>query len=147
MKRKNTGFTLVEIMTVMGIVATLVSLAVVGAVNFKKQANESNCQANLKGIAAGFEVYAARNSLMYAPSEQSSLQFLLDDGCLNQDLTTMPQLANFRYIVASANPSGYDIRAIAVNPALSGHNYQIVTGGLLRRSDTPQPSDADFKYF
>ena len=122
-------------------------MAIVESVNFKKQANESNCQANLRGIAAGFEVYAARNNLMYAPSEQSNLHFLVDDGCLNQDLTAMPQLANFRYIVILADPSGYDIRAMAINPVLSGHNYQIVTGGLLRRSDTSQPSDIDFKPF
>ena len=131
----------------MAIVALLVSMAVIETAKFRRQANESTCQANLKAIASGFEVYAARNALSYAPEEQTNLQFLVDSGCLNQDLTAMPQLGNFRYTVAEVGPAGYDIRAIALNSALAAHNYQVITGGTLKRTDSPDPSDSDFKTF
>ena len=124
------AFTLIEIMVVMVIVALLVSMAVVEGVQFRKQANESNCMGNLKGIALGFEVYSARHSSAYAPADESNLQFLVDDGCLYQDLTSLTQVGNFRYVVAGVSPAGYDIRGLAVNPALADHNYQVLPGAL-----------------
>ncbi len=145
-KRKR-GFTLVEIMVVMAIVALLVSVAIVEGVQFRKQANESNCIANLKAIASGFEVYSARHSGAYAPADETNLQFLIDDGCLFQDLINMPQIGNFRYVIGSTNQAGYDIRGLAVNPALADHNFQISTGGTLKRSETSVSSDTDFKIF
>lgn len=145
MKIRKNGFTLVEIMVVMAIVALLVSVALVEGVQFRKQANESNAQANLKAIASGFEVYAARRGGIYAQGAENNLKFLVDDGCLYQDLISLGQIGNFSYIVASIEPGGYDIRAMAINSSLAGHNYQIVTGGQLLRSDTASSSDTNFK--
>jgi len=139
------GFTLVEIMLVVAVIALLVSVAIVEGVQLRKQANESNCQANLKAVASGFEVYSARNSGAYAPGNQINLQFLVDSECLFQDLVNIGQIGNFRYAVGSVAPGGYDIRAMAVNPALANHNYQITTGGMLRRSDTADSADTNFK--
>ncbi|MEK6727599.1 MAG: prepilin-type N-terminal cleavage/methylation domain-containing protein [Candidatus Omnitrophota bacterium] len=147
MKNNIRGFTLIEIMIVLAIIALLVSMAIVEGVQFRKQANESNAQVNLNTIATGFEVYAARHSGVYAQGTESNLEFLVADGCLFQDLVNIGQIGNFQYTVGSIGPGGYDMRAMAVNPALSDHNYQIVTGGQLRRTDTPSPSDTDFKIF
>jgi len=140
------GFTLVEIMVVMAIVALLVSVALIEGVQFKKQANEANCAANLKAIASGLEIYAARHFGAYAPTDQVNLQFLIDDGCLYQDLTSIT-IGNFRYVIGLINSEGYDIRGLAVNPVLADHNYQIVTAGVLKRSDTSVSSDLDFKTY
>jgi len=139
------AFTLVEIMFVVLIVSLLVSLAVVEGVTLRKKANEANVQANLKGIASGFEIYAAGHSGAYAAGNESNLQFLVDAKCTSQDFVSMAQLGNFRYVVGSINPSGYDVRGMAVNTALADHNYQISTGGRIARSDTSQSSDTDFK--
>lgn len=147
MFKRKSGFTLVEIMVVMAIVALLVSVAIIEGVQFKKQANESNCMGNLKAIATGFEIYAARHAGAYAPAEEVNLQFLVDDNCLFQDLVSVVQIGNFSYVVSSVNPAGYDIRGLSVNPALADHNYQIVTGAVLKRSDTSVASDLDFKNF
>jgi prepilin-type N-terminal cleavage/methylation domain-containing protein len=141
------GFTLIEIMVVMAIVALLVSVAIVEGVQFRKQANESNCMANLKAIASGFEIYSARHAGSYAPGVEANLQFLIDDNCLFQDLVAMNQVGNFRFVVGSVNPGGYDIMGLAINPALADHNYQIVTGGVFKRTDTSVSSDMDFKIF
>jgi prepilin-type N-terminal cleavage/methylation domain-containing protein len=146
-EKSKQGFTLVEIMVVMAIVALLVSVAIVEGVQFRRQANESNCMANLRTISSGFEIYAARHSGAYAPSEQANLGFLIDDNCLYQDLIALGQIGNFRYVAGLVNPAGYDIMALAMNPVLADHNYQIVTGGVLKRSDTSVSSDTDFKNF
>jgi len=147
MRKRVKGFTLVEIMVVMSIVVLLVSLAVVEGVQFRKQANESNCMANLKAIASGFEVYSARHGGAYAPTDEANLGFLVEDGCLFQDLTGLAQIGNFRYVIGAANIAGYDIRGIAINPALADHNYQVLPGGILNRTDTSVSSDTDFKNF
>jgi prepilin-type N-terminal cleavage/methylation domain-containing protein len=145
MKEKPEGaFTLMEIMMVMAIVAVIVTIAIVEGLQFRKQANESNCMSNLKAIATGFEIYAARHAGSYAPQEEKDLRYLIDEGCLYQDLT-MSQIGNFRYVIGSINLAGYDIRALAVSPVLADHNYQIITDGILKRSDTPVASDLDFK--
>lgn len=145
--KHNKGFTLVEIMLVAAVVSLLVSMAVIEGVQFRKQANEATAQANLKGIASGFEVYAAKSGGTYAPEDENDLQFLIDAGCLYQDLTQAGHIGNFRYVAESVSPAGYDIRAMAVNSALSDHNYQIVTGGILNRSNTSSADDVDFKVF
>ncbi|TRZ96158.1 prepilin-type N-terminal cleavage/methylation domain-containing protein [bacterium] len=147
MVNRKKAFTLVEIITVMAIVSLLVSLAIVEGVKFRRLANESNCQANLKAIATAFEVYAASHSGSYAPGVESSLQFLVNAGCLNTDLVELGQIGTFRYTIATVWPGGYDIRANASSTALAEHNYQIVTGGILRRSDTSSDDDSGFSGF
>jgi prepilin-type N-terminal cleavage/methylation domain-containing protein len=144
---KQKAFTLVEIITVMALVSVLVSLAIVEGVKFRRLANESNCQANLKAIATAFEVYAASHGGSYAPLGENSLQFLVDAAYLNTNLVELGQIGTFRYSIATVWPGGYDIRANASNTALAEHNYQVVTGGILRRSETSSPDDNDFKNF
>jgi prepilin-type N-terminal cleavage/methylation domain-containing protein len=141
------GFTLVEIMIVMAIVGLLVSIAIVEGVQLRKQANESNCISNLNAIASGFEIYSARHSGLYAQQQESNLHYLIADGCLFQDLVLLNQVGNFQYIVELINPAGYDIRALAINPALADHNYKVSTGGSLSRTNTSVSSDTDFGEF
>jgi prepilin-type N-terminal cleavage/methylation domain-containing protein len=141
------GFTLVEILFVVVIISFLLSLAVVQGREFKKRANESSAQANLKAIAGSFEIYAAANNGAYAPGQESDLKFLIQSKCANQDFLSLDQFGYYRYVAGSINPAGYDIRAMAVSQVLAGHNYQITTGGRLRKSDTADPGDTNFKDF
>ena len=147
MKNRISGFTLVEIMFVVFIVAFLLGIAVVQGVRFRKMANEANVQANIKGIASSFEIYAAGHAGAYSPGVESNLQFLVDAKCATQDLVSIGQVGSYRYSVGSITPTGYDVRAMAVNSALADHNYQITTGALMRRSDTASANDTDFKSY
>ena len=112
-----------------------------------RMANEMNAQANLKAIATSFEVYAASHDGLYAVSSMDNLQYLVDGKYAAQDFITLGQVANFRYLLGSIEPAGYDIRAMVVNPVLAEHNYQILTGADILRSDTSVSSDTDFKHF
>lgn len=144
-RASSVGFSLVEIMFVVLVISFLVSLAVIEGVALRRKTNEANAQANLKGIASGFEIYAAGHNGSYAPGNESDLRFLVEAKCASQDLVSIGQVGNFRYVAGSINPSGYDIRAMAVNTSLAEHNYQVTTGGLIRRSDSAGPTDTDFK--
>ena len=147
MKNKKFGFTLIEIMIVVFIVSLLLSIVALEGIRLRRMANEMNAQANLKSIATSFEVYAAAHSGSYAPGNESDLQFLVEAQYATQDFINLGQIGNFRYLVGSILPSGYDIRAMAVNPVLAEHNYQIITGAKALRSDTAVSSDTVFKDF
>ena len=86
-----------------------------------------NAQGNLKAIATGFEVYAASHTGSYAQTNESDLQFLIEAKYATVDFIRLGETGNFRYLVGAITPAGYDIRAIAVNPVLAEHNYQILT--------------------
>lgn len=146
MKRKN-GFSIIEIMTVVAIIAAILTVGIVALIEVKKQANEANCQASLKTIGSAFETYSAIKGGLYAQGAETNLQFLVDAECLYQDLVSIGQIGNYTYSAGSIAPSGYDIRAMAVNQDLAGHNYQISTGSTLKRSDTSAPADINFKFY
>ena len=147
MQNRKSGFTLIEIMFVVFIISLLLSMLALEGIRLRRMANEMNAQANLKTIATSLEVYAAGHDGAYAPATMANLQYLVDGKYAAQDFISLDQVANFRYQLGSVGPAGYDIRAMAVNPVLAEHNYRIITGAILNRSDTSVSSDTDFKNF
>jgi prepilin-type N-terminal cleavage/methylation domain-containing protein len=147
MKNRKSGFTLIEIMMVVLIISLLLSIVALEGIRLRRMANEMNAQANLKAIATSLEVYAAGHDGAYAASKMENLQFLVDGKYAVEDFTALGEIANFRYVLDSVEPAGYDIRAMAVNPVLAEHNYQIIPGAQILRSDTSVSSDTDFKSF
>lgn len=147
MKNRNCGFTLIEIMVVVFVISLLLSIVALEGLRLRRMANEMNAQANLKAIATSFEVYAASHNGAYAQDNEQDLGFLVEAKYATVDFIALEQLGNFRYLVSVIAPQGYDIRAMAVNPVLAEHNYQIITGAKILRSDTSVSSDTDFKDF
>ena len=134
-------------MLVVFIISLLILIAGLEGLKLKRMANEMNAQANLRAIATSFEVYAASHMGVYAQTNAVNLQFLVDAKYATQDFTTFGQVGNFRYVPGSIAPAGYDIRAMAVNPLMAEHNYQILTGAKILRSSTSVSSDTNFKIF
>ena len=77
--KRNKGFSLVEIMFVVLVISLLISLAVVQGIKFRKMANEANAQANLRGIAGSFEIYAAGHAGA-APQQNFRYRISFDKG-------------------------------------------------------------------
>ncbi|HDN86584.1 MAG TPA: type II secretion system protein, partial [Candidatus Omnitrophica bacterium] len=63
------GFTLVEIMIVVAIIALLAAIAIPNLLRARITANESAAQANLRTISTALENYAAANNGSYATDE------------------------------------------------------------------------------
>jgi prepilin-type N-terminal cleavage/methylation domain-containing protein len=67
------GFTLVEIMIVVAIIALLATIAIPNLLRARVSANEANAQATLKSISTACESYAAANTGNYPDGYQPLL--------------------------------------------------------------------------
>ena len=122
------GFTLVEIMIVVAIVALLAAIAIPNLLRARITANESSAQATLRTISTAFETYAAANNGAYPTSE--SLLTGTSPPYLNQPYEgTTPQ--GYTYTYPTKDVTGYCLQATPIAATTGTKTYRIKTGGVL----------------
>lgn len=122
------GFTLVEIMIVVAIIALLAAIAIPNLLRARITANESAAQATLKTISTASEVYATTYNGTYPAAEAS-----LTNGTqpfLNKTYCSSANLQGYSYGCAWA-AGGYTISAAPVSAQTGTRTFQITTGGVL----------------
>ena len=120
------GFTLVEIMIVVAIIALLAAIAIPNLLRARLTANETIAQATLRTMSTAFETYAAANAGTY-PTAITDLTGVTPS-YLNTDYTTGTH-SGYTYTVPTWGTS-YCIQA---NPEAGsqGTTFSISAGGII----------------
>ena len=123
------GFTLVEIMIVVAIIALLAAIAIPNLLRARLTANEASAQATLRTISTAAETYAAANNGNF-PTSIDDLSGNVTPPYLNEDYTDRPR-QGYNYTFDSTS-AGYSATANATDCGSTGNrNFNITTGGVL----------------
>jgi prepilin-type N-terminal cleavage/methylation domain-containing protein len=132
---KNRGFTIIELMIVVSVIALLSVIAIPAVLRARMVANESVAQANLKTLAVAAETFSAANSGTYpaARDELTGYAASTPDFCADvAGGTTSRQ--GYNYSCTSA-AGGYTFTAEATNCNFTGtRDFTITTGSILTQS-------------
>lgn len=128
-KRTLKGFTLVEIMIVVAIIALLAVIAIPNLLRAQVASNDALAKATLRAISTASETFAANNRGTY-PTAITSLTGGTP-AYLNSPYCGAGAVSGYIFTCTMAT-SGYTVAATPLTVAFSGTTtYTITTGGIL----------------
>ena len=128
------GFTLVEIMIVVAIIALLAAIAIPNLLRTRITANESAAQATLRTISTAFETYAAANNGAYPTTEAALTAPTSGPPYLNKAYqgTTVQ---GYAYTYPRISATDYCLQATPASATAGTNTFSIKIGGVLKETN------------
>ena len=129
-RRMQQGFTLVEIMIVVVIIALLAAIATPNLLRARMSSNDALAKATLRAMSTAAESYATSSSGNY-PTAETDLT-AASPPYLNMTYCASSPIGGYNYDCSGLSVSGYTITATPVRVGSTGTTTQtITTGGVL----------------
>jgi len=129
------GFTLVEIMIVVAIIALLAAIAIPNLLNARRTANEAAAKANIRSLATELETYAAGtgdgaypNGTVAGTGWNGQASTAAAKYCFAPCITDTIGCGGYYYLCTVAT-SGYTLTATRVSAQTGSKNYSATSGG------------------
>ncbi len=126
MLNRKSGFTLVEIMIVVAIIALLAAVAIPNLLGAKKSANQAAAKANTKTLCTELENYAAGDGNGAYPADEDGFKAVSTTATNLCGATT----GGYTYACTIA-PDAYTIAATAESANTGGYDYTGTTGAQI----------------
>jgi len=135
------GFTLVEIMIVVAIIALLAAIAIPNLLKQRIAANESAAQATLRTISAALETYAAANKGTYPDGTTVTIANLadkkkFDPPYINENYADGVVHQGYKFSVKTYG-ANYCIEAVPDSTTTGTTTFNITSGGVLTKAACP----------
>lgn len=131
MKKKKSGFTLIELMIVIAIIAILAAILVPNFLKARAQGQLTACKSNCKNIATALEMYSSDNGGRYPVS--ASFQQQLTSGNYLKLIPTCPAAGQATYIAgfqATQTPDSFSFYCNGNNHAKAYTGFTSASAGF-----------------
>ncbi len=124
------GFTLVEIMIVVAIIALLAAIAIPNLLSARRTANTAAAKANVRSLSTAAETFSVAHSGTY-PANVTELATFINSADSYCGAAGTAGIQGYYYACTLA-ATGYTIVATPVTPGTTGDTvYSATTGGVL----------------
>lgn len=138
--QKEKGFTLVEIMIVVAIIALLAAIAIPNVLRGRATANESAAIGNVRALVNGLEMYRATNN-EYPDDWQADLYTDAEPDygppSFDLDLGTGDDVQGYSYVYAQGSATTYDLDVYPAGTSDGTKAFHVDESGTVRHCRCP----------
>lgn len=137
------GFTLIEMMIVVAVIAVIAAIAIPNLIQSRVRANEATAIENLRVISAAQFSYNASKAAFGGFAELTSEVDGTGTGFLDPSWHDGVVKTGYAYTMPAAGPGAFECYADPVQPGSSGVRFfRVDASGIVRYSHTGRPDEA-----